>query len=573
MYWDPFSRKVDFSDARFMGSFSWHSLDDLKRMVAEWNGTDTAEAQQAIEAAEAMLDTMLSVEDDKPLFYDGDVDGGRRVRVNETYWLKWNEEKQRIEWYEATWCGGGFLKEPKCVEYVDEKGRTWCPMVATSCYVDGGSSDTHARYGLVRDMFGPQDEVNHGHSLAIYLMGTGRLLYEEGAVQEPNEVQQEWSRGDGAVKLPHNALKDGRVQFIPNNDLSQGQWQRLADARAAIQEAGPRPMPMVPDSKMSGRLFIAQMESGAKEIKPVFTNLKEFRYAVFRRYWWAIRQYWREEMWLRVRDEADDLGYRFVALNRPMTKGLRLQEMVERNADLDDAVRSVFGPFGGKILETARKLHEAKMQLAAQQMPQQPGQPPGQPPPMDPQAMQDAIVAEIVASPPGQEAFTSNDVSKLDVDIVLDSSPSSPIIAHEQFQEIAGMVKSGMFAAMDPKRLLRLMIEMSGLHGKKRILDLLEDKPDPQAQQAQQQQMQMALAQMQATVAKLQADAQKSQAQAQLAAQQAAGEPAQAQLAQAQAGLAVAKAQAVPHEANLKQAQATKAATEAGRAAVPVIGG
>jgi hypothetical protein len=315
------------------------------------------------------------------------------------------------------------------------------------------------------------------------------------------------------------------------------------------------------------------------EIKPVFDHLRDWTLRCYKGYWWLMRQYWTEELWFRVRDDELHRGHRFVALNRTISKGEYFQELVQKGMSPPEALATSMGPDGELLLrkisqelQAAQQAQMQQMQLAAQQQ----GVPPQQlqpPPQQDPMQL-------LLQSPLALEEFTSNDVAQMDVDIVLDAEPSSPIVRQEQYSELLTLASTTLPLTQDPEviqKMVALIYQHSDLRteAKRQFAEALMPKPPSpqeqaaeqqmlQAQQLQLQQMQMEVQEMQAKMQKLQSETAKNQVQAQKLAQEAQlTVPAAAQLDQAQAAKTVAETQLIPSEGQLLQAQAAKTAVEA----------
>jgi len=98
-----------------------------------------------------------------------------------------------------------------------------------------------------------------------------------------------------------------------------------------------------------------------------------------------------------------------------------------------------------------------------------------------------------------------NSPAEMDVDIVIDSTPDTAVIAEEQFQRLAELAQAGMPIPPD------VLIEASSLPKKKLLLDKLQKAQEQQSQQpdmAMQAEMQKADMQMQAEARKMELQAQ-----------------------------------------------------------------
>jgi len=187
-----------------------------------------------------------------------------------------------------------------------------------------------------------------------------------------------------------------------------------------------------------------------------------------------------------------------------------------------------------------------------------------------------------------QEQFTENDVAQLNIDIVLETTPTSPILRHEQLGELVNLMATTIPAlqstGVGPEVIMGMLsaiFKASALQSdeKREFVKLLTPKPpDPQQQQQamamQQRQMQLALAEVEAKVVKLQGEAAKAKASAdktQLETQVAV--QASAQLTQAQAIQAESQARMNERKGPLIEAQTLKAAAEAEATSEQVPGG
>jgi hypothetical protein len=127
-----------------------------------------------------------------------------------------------------------------------------------------------------------------------------------------------------------------------------------------------------------------------------------------------VKQYWTQEKWVRVTD--DERNIRWAGLNQPQTLADALMEM-----DQAQAVQ----------IAQSMGLYEG-----------------------DPRLM------EVVG--------LKNDVSKLDVDIVLEEGPDIATLQIEQFETLAGLAKAGL--PIDPASI----IEASSLRNKDKILERMK---------------------------------------------------------------------------------------------------
>lgn len=541
LIYDHHSRSPDFADAKFKGFDMWMDLDDA---IDRW-----PDAEKTLRAAVGNSDSSTdSDSEDTPRNW---VDRkNERLRVTELYF--WVGE----DCYRACFTKSSWLDEPKRTWLLDEdKEHSVCPLELESCYVDRDG----ARYGVVRMLISPQDEVNKRTSKYLNAMSVNGVIYEEGAILDVDEFLRQLADPGGASKVEEGALTDGRVVQRKSIDMAQGDLTLLQEAKNAISMIGPSAanLPDLPDSA-SGRAFAFRQKAASRELAPVDDGQRRWRKRMYMLSYLCIRQHWTEEKWTRVTDDEEMTGYRFVGFNQQMTRAQRFSEMLEKGAPPEKALQTAAGEFAPLIL---RQVQQMAQRMAPQQQPSQPGQPPAQqqPPPLEQLIPQHPLM---------QEMITTNQVDRMLVDIVLDEAPDTAILADEEFETLSKLAPSVLQAApqMAPK-VTAMLLKASNLRNKKELVADLEKGPDPQQQQMQQQMQQLQMALQQSQLALTQAQAQVAQSQAQLNTARAAQANVDAQAAtpKAQADIALKQAQAGATGADvaLKQAQTVKTVAEA----------
>lgn len=308
LFYDPFSRKHDFSDARYKGAVIWMDKDDFEAAYpGEWAGL------------EERLGTNTDTYDDRPrdIWFDKKRD---RVRVA----LMWYREGATWNW--AKFVRGSVLEEGES-PYQDADGKSECPLYMVSAYVDRDN----ARHGIVRDMFDAQDEINKRRSKALHSINSRQTWGPKGAVNSVAEMKRELAKPDGHVEINDEAIISARetgvqpFNIISTSDQTTGQFQLLQEAKLEIDLLGANAaLEGETGESASGRAVLARQQGGMIEIAALNDRMHHFTRSIYRAIWNRIRQFWREERWLRVTD--DERNARFVGLNRPVT----LQEWLSR---------------------------------------------------------------------------------------------------------------------------------------------------------------------------------------------------------------------------------------------------
>ncbi len=435
IYRDPHSMEPDFSDCMYRGVITWM---DVEKAKTKWEGKDEVLNSTMTQSRSAGGET----QDDKPRWVDTKR---KRVAIYEHY------EHREGKIFRSVFCWGGFLEEPAECPYLNEDGEHEDPIILVSAYVDREGR----RYGAVKRYISLQDEVNKRRSKSLHLLNTAQIITDKGAVEDINKARTEVHKADGVIeKLP-----ESEFEIVRNLDLSAAHFQLLQQAEMALSVTGPNSALLGNSGPISGVAKARDQEGGAIQIGVLFDSIRDWQLRVARAVWNRIRQYWDQEIWIRVTD--DESGLKFIPLNQPTTRGeLQAEKLKGQPPD-------VVGP-----------------QLEA-----------------------------IAQNPESMLPAKKNDVAKLDVDIIIDEAPDMVTVQAEEFEKIATLAGSG--AVPIPPDVL---IEASQLRAqtKKRILDKLSGQNDPAAaQMAQMQQLmqQLVVALQQAEVRETNASAALKEAQ------------------------------------------------------------
>lgn len=308
MIWDPYSRKADFSDAKFKGVVLWM---DESEVLTRWPGAD-----RIVNLSYERV-SMSSAWDDRPRWSVWGDEKRKRVRIAQLYWRTADDD-----WQYATFTRGGWLDEPRPSPYVDEHGRPECPLEFQSAYVNRDNW----RYGVVRDLIDPQDEINLRHRKAVHLLSVRQVVAEQGAVQDVDKARQELAKPDGYIEVAPGM----RFEISQTGDLSQGQASLLQEAKSMFQTMGPNAALLGKQgSSASGRAIALSQQGGAMEIGALLDRHRDWRRRVYGAIWNRVKQFWTAEKWVRVTD--DETNVRFVGLNQPMMDPMTGQVVVHNN--------------------------------------------------------------------------------------------------------------------------------------------------------------------------------------------------------------------------------------------------
>lgn len=131
---------------------------------------------------------------------------------------------------------------------------------------------TGAPYGMIRQMRDAQRDVNKRFSKAQHILNNNRVVMDEGAVDDLDELAEEVARPDGII-----VKKQGKDLAITNDrELSAAHIQMMQLSQSMIQS-----LSGVTDESLgrttnavSGKAINARQEQGALATAPLFDNLR-----------------------------------------------------------------------------------------------------------------------------------------------------------------------------------------------------------------------------------------------------------------------------------------------------------
>ncbi len=292
---DQTSRRKDCADARWMGIAKWMYADDAAAMYPE--------ARDSIQACVSQSGLIADITfQDRP-------DGGGGIQ--------WTDSRQRrlmmIEiyyreggWKRCVFHAGGICEEGDS-PYTDAKGRPCNPIVAQSAYVDRNNN----RYGAMRDMRGPQDEINKRRSKLLHMISVSQIqAVDPSAISvDADAARKEAAKPDGVIPFGW--------QKVPTSDAGNGQALLLQEAKGELERLGPNPAILGRQgADSSGRAVLARQQAGMTELAPLFGGLEDWELRTYCQMWARAKQYWTAPMFIRVTDDED--APKFIGLNEPI---------------------------------------------------------------------------------------------------------------------------------------------------------------------------------------------------------------------------------------------------------------
>lgn len=227
VYLDPFSRKPDASDARYIIKVKWIDRDVLTKIFPE-----AKELVENVFNAEYHNDYLgqeheaqLNASDrGQGFYYDNKT---QRVRVCECYYTvpetvkvrRFDEETGREKEVEidqqtvhyVIFADDVILKGSATDHRanVNPLGVNLYPLIPMYCMRDRNGRPK----GLVHSLIDIQEQINKLHSKFLWTLASNRLIVEEGAVRDVDKARSEYQRPDGVV-----VLTDGGMNKVRTDD-------------------------------------------------------------------------------------------------------------------------------------------------------------------------------------------------------------------------------------------------------------------------------------------------------------------------------------------------------------------
>jgi len=204
-YADPYSRRYDFSDATYQGIVTWMDLDEAKR---KWPDREDVLTDTWVQARDT------ETYDDRPKFNLWSDYKRRRIRINEEYYIGPDGT-----WLSCFYTKAGFLVDPAPSPYLDVDSEPECPIKAVSLYVDRDNN----RYGGVRTMISPQDEINKRRSKGLHLISSRQMRIGLNARGDmtASEFKRELAKPDGII-----FADAGDVEVLQTGDMAAANFSQ-----------------------------------------------------------------------------------------------------------------------------------------------------------------------------------------------------------------------------------------------------------------------------------------------------------------------------------------------------------
>lgn len=221
VYLDPFSRKPDASDARFIIKTKWVDRDIVKHLFPDAADYLDSTFDEDYKGQEEEAQTH-SNERGEAFYFDAK---SNRIRICECYYTM-PEKKHITILNERTGKKEDKTVNSNVIHYVifsddvilqgsatdhsvnkNPLGIDMFPMIPMYCARDRKGRPR----GIVKGLIDIQDQINKLNSKFLWTLMTNRIIAEEGALKDPDEAREEFQKPDGLVLVNDGGLNKIRI--------------------------------------------------------------------------------------------------------------------------------------------------------------------------------------------------------------------------------------------------------------------------------------------------------------------------------------------------------------------------
>lgn len=392
--WDSRSGELDMSDARFIFRAKWADLDTAMKKFPDRRDIVERAKFQNMDLGAQMLDgwsdeAMDEAETTLQSHYEHNTGSGHyerhRVRLIEC-WYKTPEPTDFIKGGEFT----GEVFDPYHAGHVDavnaDEGASIVSRIKmrvrvaiftnTGLLYEGISPYNHNEYpftpiwgnrrgsdgmpyGLIRNMKDIQRDINKRASKALHIMSSSKIIMDDGAVQDIDELAEEAAQSDAIIvkkKGYELKLDQDRALAAPHLELMSRDITMIQQQSGITDEAMGRST-----NATSGKAIVARQNQGSVAIAHFLDNLRFARQIHGEKQLSLIEQYFSEEKAFRITNSRGSPEY--VSVN----DGEEMNDIVRTKADFvisdDDWKATMRQAEVEELMKTLRELAPANPQV------------------------------------------------------------------------------------------------------------------------------------------------------------------------------------------------------------------
>lgn len=217
-YPDPYAKSPDYSDARYFHRCRWLDREAL------YEHFDHKLVDTLLNAQNYTNDYNMNEWRNRSGLKDAKRD---RILVTTTWVKEYDKALGRrvTRWY--VWSNTTILKCGDSPYRFDN-----FPFTVRVMYRKPDGSV----YGLFEDIMPLQDSINFKHLRIANMLGSTKLLYESGAVDDPDLFAEEYSKDDAVVMVRDGAISEKKIHEIKHQAEIQYLMQQIVDTRRMIDQ-------------------------------------------------------------------------------------------------------------------------------------------------------------------------------------------------------------------------------------------------------------------------------------------------------------------------------------------------
>jgi len=291
MFTDPFSKRDDLKDARYVSQAVFTDEDIIKKSFPKYEGST------------GKVSGFEGSSDDNIYFGGSSNVGDRpRVRLINTWFRDENGDVSVSIWVK----GQELYHKKKPYQSID------LPFTMVTLKRDLNNFP----YGLVDGMTSAQEEVNKRHSKAMHYLNAKQVLAEEDAFTDWKEAEKTLAKPDGITKLNDGALAEGRIQIVDNVALASTHIQMMEIAKTQVLNlAGINPSYLGQSSGNSAAAQSQEIAGASNTLVPTFNKFRSARQRTAFITMALVPDFYTDERLVRILNPNG--SYAFMPINTP----------------------------------------------------------------------------------------------------------------------------------------------------------------------------------------------------------------------------------------------------------------
>lgn len=353
MWWDPQSRKRCLADRRYQVRARWRDRDDLP---VKWRKKMPSSSQGSLSYDDMPIGHSGPRDDyerqDEPAMKQPADSEKRRVWIRHIQWwdleTKWRvadpiqgavitvDQKQLKQLGEMFLIQG--MRPPKAVkieqkcfyeaflvgEVILEKAKIEAGDFTFKCITGKRDRNKNTWFGIVRAMIDPQMWGNKFFVQIMHILNTaakGGLMYETGALVNPQKAIEDWAKPDAKIELARGALANNAVQERLPRNYPQGLDRLMEFALNNLPQTSGVNLEMLGlvQREQPGVLEAQRKKAGYAILAVFFDSLRRYHKMKARVRLYFIQNYISDGRLVRIKGQ--DSTIRYVPLMRDKTVG------------------------------------------------------------------------------------------------------------------------------------------------------------------------------------------------------------------------------------------------------------